>query len=256
MEPQSKLATAGCRAFEKTAIDWGALGSSAMGMLRGAGQKVMDAGKGLFQKAPAAAAPVRAGGRTASIGGVQTPVSATGKVLYQSAPGTKSIMGSHADPAIRDMQTRHLSDMADKMSFKERHNFLTQAIGENGKALREDTRWNRFKANSLDFMSKNPLAHAMIPLAGQAAMSFIPAGRDEYGYRRSLADTTAGQLVAGIGLPIATMSAPGYVLGNTSAGALGSVRSVMQPGKPHIVNSPPPAGSHPISRAGMGVMGG
>jgi hypothetical protein len=71
-----------------------------------------------------------------------------------------------------------------------------------------DSSIGRFAAKAKDLAS-HPMAPMLAPMAASAAMGLIPAGRDEYGNRRSLAQTTTGSLVAHVGLPLGLAMNPG-----------------------------------------------
>lgn len=284
---QLKLAVAGVAAvqsdLEKEAI---------VKAVTGAAGRVADAGKRAIRRAKAVprARRAKAEGRSILGGGRPAGTTVPAKPVTSSSPGVTPMrmdvggekvlldrrtgqrlidegggkfrpMGTHKDPGVAALEAAEAQRQAGSLGFMDQHRIMTQMRGPDGKPLRADTMGSRFRARSLDFLQQNPMAGMMLPMMAQPVMSMIPAGRDEWGNRKSLADTTAGQLALGIGAPLAGMALPGMAArrGAGTPGRLGSLPGMMastvgpKPGglhvDPGIINTPPPTGVRPTGLA-------
>ncbi len=99
------------------------------------------------------------------------------------------------------VEASHVNNLGAQMSHFERHRMAVR------QGLKADSGFGRFGAKAKDLIG-HPAAAMAAPIIASSAMSLIPAGRDEYGNRRSLADTGVGSLAANIGVPLAMATAP------------------------------------------------
>lgn len=177
-------------------------------------------------------------------------VGSDGTVYHHDAQGRIMIPGADGKPRYPQGGPGSFDDLAMRqhlggMSNMDRHRLMTQSVGADGAPLARDSRMARWGARGADIL-QNPVAQMIAPMAAQSAMSLIPAGTDEYGNRRSLADTTAGQ-IGSMALPFAAPMA--Y---NRFGGGGRAMAAMTAPGpKPPVspLHAPPPS-HHPVARAG------
>ena len=186
------------------AMDKAAAAGGVWSGISGAASRFVNAAKKhpMFAKAPMRAAPTRP--FLSTVGGQPMRVNPDGSGLVDTydASGRRSWRAPTTGPEMRDINAR-----SQAMSSFERHR-LAVRMGQ-----KQDSGIGRLAARGADVL-KHPAMHVAAPLAAGAVMSMIPAGRDEYGNRRSLAQTGIGSMAAGIGIPLAMAAAPAFRSGS------------------------------------------
>lgn len=193
VRPESKLARAGVAAIKTAAAKPGFFSSLADAFRTGWGGSAGAAG------APAAARATRA---------------APTRPFWGTVAGQPMRFDRHGNPMVRGARGNFraptgeepsmLNNRIKQMSHREIHHLNVR------RGLTADSAGARFMARAKDMVS-HPAAAMVAPIAASTAMGLIPAGHDEYGNRRSLADTGAGQMAANIGVPLALAAAPSMI---------------------------------------------
>jgi len=124
--------------------------------------------------------------------------------------------GSHA--VLQDHQGHRLPMNEAEQSYL--HNRLSSASNLEAYRMRTPeanrTMLGGFGARLKDFAA-NPVTQMIgAPIAANAVLSRIPGGKDEHGNDRSMADTTAGQLITHLGAPLAAGALSGRLRPNMS----------------------------------------
>lgn len=189
VRPESKLARAGIAAIKTAAAKPGFLSSLVDSFRKGWG--------------PSAAAPAAAATRAAPT-----------RPFWGTVAGRPMRFDPHGRPMVRGVnggfraptgeEPNILNDRIKQMSHREIHHLNVR------RGLTADSAGARFAARAKDLIG-HPAAQMAAPLVASTAMGLIPAGHDEYGNRRSLADTGAGQMAANIGVPLALAAAPSMI---------------------------------------------
>lgn len=198
----TKLAAAALRAV-KTAGWADAAGKWIAGAARGAArapgnvvrsmQVTKPGGARGFGSAPLKAAPSQP--ISMNIGGQAMKFAPSGAALHPSATGGPAM------PPTPGAQAGHIRNSLDRASNWDKHRLDVQ-LGR-----KADSTVGRFAAKAKDFAA-HPAAPMLAPMVASTALGMIPAGRDEYGRKRSLAQTTAGSMVANVGLPLGLVMNP------------------------------------------------